>query len=419
MRSLFFVFLFLFSFCNATQQLGGTFRPRALVLPIRRDVPTNLYVADIHKRTPQLPVPFVIDLSGRYLWVTCEHDYLSTTYRAPKCHSTQCSIANAHTCRTCSSQTGPGCHNNTCSLVSYNPVTRKSAPGEVAQDVLSIQSIKGSNPGPVVSVPHFIFGCAPSSILQGPLPTNTQGFAGFGRSQVSLPSQLASHFGFRQKFALCLGGNGVIFFGDGPYMMQPGVDVSKSLSTTPLIVSRQGEYLIGVRSIKINNKNVPINTTLLPIYPRGNGGTKISTVVPYTVLETSIFRAVTQFFANELSQVPRVNPVTPFGLCFDAQHIGASRMGPAVPSIDFVLDKDYVVWRMFGANLMVRAPNNAMCLAFVDGGVNHQRASIVIGAHQLEDNLLQFDLTASRLGFSSSLLGRQTTCANFNFTSLA
>jgi hypothetical protein len=52
----------------------------------------------------------------------------------------------------------------------------------------------------------------------------------------------------------------------------------------------------------------------------------------------------------------------------------------------------------------------------VDGGVN-PRTSIVIGGHQLEDNLLQFDLAASRLGFSSSLLFRQTTCANFNFTS--
>ncbi|CAN0886869.1 Probable aspartic proteinase GIP2 [Linum grandiflorum] len=52
---------------------------------------------------------------------------------------------------------------------------------------------------------------------------------------------------------------------------------------------------------------------------------------------------------------------------------------------------------------------------FVDGGAN-PRTSIVIGGHQLEDNLLQFDVANSRLGFSSSLLSRQTNCANFNFT---
>lgn len=36
-----------------------------------------------------------------------------------------------------------------------------------------------------------------------------------------------------------------------------------------------------------------------------------------------------------------------------------------------------------------------------------------------EDNLLQIDLAASKLGFSSSLLFRQTTCSNFNFTAIA
>jgi hypothetical protein len=59
-----------------------------------------------------------------------------------------------------------------------------------------------------------------------------------------------------------------------------------------------------------------------------------------------------------------------------------------------------------------------LCLGFVNGGEN-ARTSIVIGGHQLEDNLVQFDLATSRVGFSSTLLGRQTTCSNFNFTSVA
>lgn len=64
---------------------------------------------------------------------------------------------------------------------------------------------------------------------------------------------------------------------------------------------------------------------------------------------------------------------------------------------------------------LVQVNNDVMCLGFVDGGIN-PRTSIVIGGHQIEDNFLQFDLAASRLGFSSSLLFRQTTCGNFNFT---
>ncbi|KAM1380189.1 hypothetical protein ACFX2I_021950 [Malus domestica] len=73
---------------------------------------------------------------------------------------------------------------------------------------------------------------------------------------------------------------------------------------------------------------------------------------------------------------------------------------------------------MFRANSMVYVSNDVLCLGFVDGG-EKPRTSIVIGGHQLEDNLLQFDLATSRLGFSSSLLFSRTTCGNFNFTSNA
>ncbi|CAB4262923.1 unnamed protein product [Prunus armeniaca] len=74
---------------------------------------------------------------------------------------------------------------------------------------------------------------------------------------------------------------------------------------------------------------------------------------------------------------------------------------------------------------MVQVSKDVLCLGFV-GAEQRQRysfespmTSIVIGGHQLEDNLLQFDLANKRLGFSSSLLSRETSCANFNFTSSA
>ncbi|KAK9083980.1 hypothetical protein Scep_030451 [Stephania cephalantha] len=64
-----------------------------------------------------------------------------------------------------------------------------------------------------------------------------------------------------------------------------------------------------------------------------------------------------------------------------------------------------------GANSMVEVGEDVLSLGMVDGGEMSPRfkTSIVIGGHQLEDNLLEFDLARSRLGFSS--------CANFNFTS--
>ncbi|KAK3031180.1 hypothetical protein RJ639_035337 [Escallonia herrerae] len=163
------------------------------------------------------------------------------------------------------------------------------------------------------------------------------------------------------------------------------------------------EYFIGV-----NRKAIPINTTLLSIQSEGFGGTKISTVSPYTVLETSIYDAVVSAFTQEVlrKKVTIFTSMGPFGVCLSSTDVGSTR---AVLS---------VYWRMFGANSMVPMGDGLLYLGFLDGGLN-LRTSIVIGAHQIEDNLLEFDLAASRLGFSSSLLSRETTCANFNFTSNA
>ncbi|PHT94915.1 hypothetical protein T459_02797 [Capsicum annuum] len=109
-----------------------------------------------------------------------------------------------------------------------------------------------------------------------------------------------------------------------------------------------------------------------------------------------------------------VAPIAPFSACFNSSNIASTRVGPAVPPIDLVLQNENVVWRIFGANSMVQASENILCLGVVDVGLE-PRTAVVIGGHTIENNLLQFDLAISRLGFASSILSRQTTCANFNF----
>ncbi|KAF2325156.1 hypothetical protein GH714_024740 [Hevea brasiliensis] len=240
-------------------------------------------------------------------------------------------------------------------------------------------------------------------------------------------------FSFHRKFAICLASNGVIFFGDGPYNFLPNVQyTSQSLTFTPLFInpvstasaSTQGEpsaeYFIGVTSIKIDDKTVPLNSTLLTIDGEGNGGTKISTVNPYTVVESSIFKAVTETFISEAAarNITRVDSVAPFDVCFSTENVLSTRLGYGVPTISLVLQNENVTWSIFGANSVVQVSDDVLCLGLVNGGSN-PRTSIVIGGYQLENNLLQFDLATSRLGFSSLLFGRQTTCSNFNFTSIA
>ncbi|CAL5395546.1 unnamed protein product [Camellia sinensis] len=405
---------FLFSLLFISSALTKTsFRPEALILQVQKDPSTLQYVTHLNKRTPLVPVSLILNLGGQFLWVDCDQSYSSSSYYPARCRSAQCSLSGSTACTTeCYSSPKPGCYNNTCSLLPDNTATRTSSGGELGSDIVTVESTDGNNPGKVVSVPHFLFVCGSTFLLEG-LAIGVKGM---------LPQKV--------RYLFELFNNGVTIFGDGPYVFLPGIDASDSLSYTPLILNpvstasaysvgdASSDYFIGVQSIKINEKTVPINTSLLTIDSEGSGGNKISTVNAYTILETSIYKAVTKFFIKELSGVSRVASVAPFKACFNSNNISSTRVGPAVPSIDLLLQSESVFWRIFGTNSMVQVSDDVLCLGFVDGGAK-PRTSIVIGGYQVEDNLLQFDLAASKLGFSSSLLFRQTNCANFNFTSNA
>ncbi|KAL4024932.1 hypothetical protein IC575_013305 [Cucumis melo] len=410
-----------------------SFRPKSLVLPVTKH-PSLQYITEVHQRTPLVPVKLTVDLGGQFMWVDCDRDYVSSSYKPARCRSAQCSLASkSSSCGQCFSPPRPGCNNDTCGLFPSNTIIRLSTSGEVASDVVSVSSTNGFNPTRAVSIPNFLFVCGSTFLLEGLAPGVT-GMAGFGRNGISLPSQFAAAFSFNRKFAVCLSGStrspGVIFSGNGPYHFLPNIDLTNSFTYTPLFINpvstagvssageKSTEYFIGVTSIVVNSKPVPLNTTLLKIDSNGNGGTKISTVNPFTVLESSIYKALVKAFTTEVSKVPRVAAVAPFEVCYNSKSFPSTRLGAGVPTIDLVLQNKKVIWSIFGANSMVQVNDDVLCLGFVDGGVD-VRTAIVIGAHQIEDKLLEFDLATSRLGFTPTLLGRMTTCANFNFTSNA
>ncbi|CAN8253835.1 unnamed protein product [Cochlearia groenlandica] len=412
--------LFLFSFSFAQKP----FRPKSLILSVTKDKSTLQYKTVINQRTPLVSSSLVFDLNGPNLWVDCDKDYISTTYKPARCNSAVCSRAGTFGCSQCFSPPKAGCNNNTCFSLPLNTVTGLGTTGEIAMDVVSVQSVdNGSNPGRVVEIPNLVFVCGSTFQLEG-LASGTVGIAGMGRHNIGLPSQFAAAFSFNRKFAVCLtslGRGGVAFFGNGPYVFLPGIKISK-LETTPLLVNkfREGEYFIGVSDIRIFGKSVVSNKTLLSIDKvTGTGGTKVSTVDPYTVMQTSIYNAFRLVFVRAAAamNITRVPSVKPFGACFSTKNnnVGVTRLGYAVPEIEIVLHSNEVVWRIFGANSMVSVRDDVICLGFVDGGAN-AKTSVVIGGFQLEDNLIEFDLASNRLGFSSTLLGRSTNCANFNFT---
>ncbi|KAI3935828.1 hypothetical protein MKX01_033012 [Papaver californicum] len=447
------LFFFFLSLTLSEAQPSASSRPHALVLPIYKDPTTLQYVIQINQRTPQVPVKLVVDLGGKFTWVHCNQSYISSTYVPVHCGSPQCSIArrckdcevDCAVCDDCTTPRGSWCHKHSCSIDIINPITGTSSVGELASDVATVQSTNGSITISDVTVHKFAFGCGTTNNVFEGLAPGAEGMAGLGRSGLSLASQFSAAFRFSQKFALCLSSNrGVIFFGDGPYMMQPGfdfgpfigesvtgIDISTPLTYTPLFTnptrsstigfSAEGEIVtdnfIAVKGIEVDGERVVINETLLSINKKnGIGGTTISTLVPYTTMETSIYDAFTSLYIKKAKEVnmATVTPVAPFTACFNSSTMIKinPRIGVLVPRIDLVLPNNTSFGFLGPRNTMVRINDEVTCLGFVDGGLK-PRTAIVIGGLQLEENLLQFDIPRSRLGFSSTLLFRPTSCSYF------
>lgn len=129
-------------------------------------------------------------------------------------------------------------------------------------------------------------------------------------------------------------------------------------------------------------------------------------------MHTSIYKPLARAFDKAASnmKMKSVAAVEPFRACYSSETVKRTAAGPEVPAIDLVLPGNDVYWRISGANSMVEIDRKTMCLAFVDAG-SRPTTSIVIGAHQMEENFLEFDLLASQLSFSSSLLVHNKSCS--------
>ncbi|KAK9055298.1 hypothetical protein SSX86_026380 [Deinandra increscens subsp. villosa] len=398
--------------------------------PIRKNQTTLQYYTSF-QAVSFTTVDAVIDLGAQYVWFDCT-SYVSPTYKRASCGSNRCKKASGSVCVGCNSAPRPGCSNNTCGVYAYNPYTEYLTAQELGEDTISVTSTDGESVLKEYDVPKIQFSCADSGIVQGLPGDHTKGLAGFARTQVSLVSQISSFFNLTRKFALCIpsssenGNVGDIFIGGGQYLMPPVmVDQTLSFVSTPLVinpvstgpVSSEGdasdEYFISVKDIEINGKRVAFDSSLLSFDKNGVGGTKISTVTPYTTLHSVIYKRVVKDFvkAAAAANIKRVKSVAPFGACFDSKTAPKTITGAGVPEIDLVLEGNGVRFKLYGSSSMVEVKKNVICLAFVDGGAE-PRTSIVLGGHQLEDRVLEFDLAASKLRFTPSLLVSKTNCSH-------
>ncbi|XP_047056218.1 chitinase CLP-like [Lolium rigidum] len=398
-----------------------------LVIPITKDADTLLYsVSAPVAENDQITNHLVLDLSGPIIWSTCPDGYVALgctspacmqahRFHPPNCPQTGYGRPDADNPRRCK-----------CTAHPYNPVTGDTASDDMTEFTTSVNATDGWNP--IYTVSFMVStSCAPESLLTG-LPWNNVGVVGLASSALALPAQIADTQKVPNKFALCLPSavsNGVAIFGGGPlFLLPPGTpDLFATLAgDTPLRKHGKstGYYISADKGIAVNQIQVPLD---------GYGAAPLlialSSTIPYTALRSDVYRAFITAFDQATSEMARIKPETPpFELCYNSTQLRQMRMGYAVPQIDLMLEGGKN-WTLFGGNTMARVNDNTACLAFVEmreenkqygyGGGPKEAPAVVIGGFQMENNLLVFDVENQRLGFSSLLYAKHTTCSNFNF----
>ncbi|XP_030536099.2 chitinase CLP-like [Rhodamnia argentea] len=383
--------------------------PHALVTSLHKDPNTSLHTITV---TLNPSDQYLVDLDGPIIWNRCDSQHYTSSIEDP-----MCSTARSYMSPLCPET------NNTYSYICYdtpvNPITGSCALSYLTRNTFTIHWTYGRSLSEYsMEYNERAVSCAPSSLLQS-LPEQAIGVAPLSWSPLSLRDQCFPPFNLAaRKFSLCLSSSsdhqGVFFIGDGPYYLEPpaNFDASSVLSFTPLIKSpTKLGYFINVTGISIDQQaiKVPANAFALDV----NGGVKLSTTVPYTTLRRDIYSVFVSEFKKALKGIHRGKRVSPLDFCF-MMNVTQQKADSSIPRIDLALG-DGGYWTIHESNLLKQMDNDVACLAFIDGG-NTAEHAIVIGTHQMENIMLQFDWADSILGFSSALSSYGSSCGNFDFT---
>ncbi|MED6143861.1 hypothetical protein PIB30_009937 [Stylosanthes scabra] len=382
-----------------------------ITLPTKLDPATHqYYTSSIGIGTPKHKMNLVIALEQDALWYDCNSHYNSSSYIPITCHDpTYCPPTAS--CFNCSlGPRKPGCTDNTCAYQVYNPFLTVFFPSaDLGTDLLYL---------PRVNIPQrFLSACFESDgpfivipVLDG-LVKGANGILGLGRnSKLPLPIQVSSLYNVIPKFAICLPSSeksiGNVFIGGTPYALNSVPNrVAFAISTDP----NSREYFVNVNSIKIDGE-------LVNVSGKGfDGNIKISTLSNFTVLHSSIYKPFVRDFVTHAKamKIKKVKAVKPFAACFDGKSIVKKNGVPDVPGVNLLLEENEgVSYEINGHNSMFEVKKDVMCLAFVDGG-KQANTGIILGGYQMEDRILEFDLSTSILRFSDSLLHHSNaSCSN-------
>ncbi|XP_044973349.1 chitinase CLP-like [Hordeum vulgare subsp. vulgare] len=417
--------------CTAASGQQAPYKP--LISRLAKDLNTSLYTITIKADKS----PLLLDLAGSLVWSTCSP---SSAHGTVACGSGKCGSAASQECpcRCMHLEGGQIGESGSRCACAGNPVTRQCSTAGLRSFAMSANSTDGA----VELLPEESFdvlgACAPGS-LPRLLPAGATGVAGFSRRPLSLPSQLAAQRGFGGKFALCLPVFAI--FGDSPVNLSapgqaPGyADYTTIIPYTPLLTNpaNPAGYYIPVKGISVSwhgaNAQAILPSAALDLDTvAGTGGVVLSTATPYMIMRPDLFDAFAKAFDDvimrgkiPMTTVERVVPAPkPFKLCYSGGFPLLKRpVLPDLPRINLELGAGATRnWTLLNNNYMVQV-DGALCLAILPMGPGGMpvdgEPAVVIGAKQMENNLLVFDVEKQVLGFSMLLDFSLSSCISSKF----
>ncbi|KAM7496975.1 hypothetical protein LguiA_021389 [Lonicera macranthoides] len=366
--------------------------------------------------TPPQTLSFIMDTGSGFVWFPCTGRY--------QCKNCTTPSISTFIPKKSSSVKILGCVNPKCSWVHQN-TDAKTRCLDCEKNLRKCNQIcppyvliygSGSTGGitlletldlPGKKVPEFLVGCSLFSSRQ------PAGIAGFGRGQLSLPSQLGL-----KKFSYCLLSHK---FDDTPetssMVLDGGYDSGKktgNVSYTPLlknpVVAGKDAfgvyYYVALRKITIGGKRVKIPYNYLSPGPDGAGGTIVDSGTTFTYLNHDVFELLASEIVQQVKKYKRaeeVEALTGLRPCFN---IGGQKT-VSMPAIRFHF-KGGAEMALPLENYFSVVVDEAVCLTMVSdqqlGPGLSSGPAIVLGNYQMQNYYVEFDSRNERFGF------RQQSC---------
>ncbi|XP_047335871.1 gamma conglutin 1-like [Impatiens glandulifera] len=361
---------------------------------------------------------YIMDLDSDFLWTRCDKWHV---FHQP-CPKQACSLAHSWPSRLCPLKKDQQERLCPCKVALVNPVPKTCHQTDLSYQYYFFFNQTGHWPFKITSFKQIYAACIPSELRATQFYNRTGQFVGLSKAPLSIPSQFASQYQFSKKFAFVLPSvrypHGIIFFGGGPYYIVYYADklhdVTIFFTYTQLLqnsLSTTNGYYIGVQAISIGSSElhqIPIQASSFDInYTTGLGGVRISTIVLYTTLRSDIFLAFRKTFLEAMEGKIPVRAVKQFDLCFNASDLVLNPLGGYIgaPKVELSLANGKN-WTYFSNTMQTVYRDNIndtlACMAFIDGGKTMEEA-MVIGAFQMEEIFVEFDLVKSQFGFTPNL----------------